>query len=107
MYCVATNLETVKTTPVPLGGNSCEQMKKAAAMGYHAIEIHVPDVSVLDIPALLQTMKETNMRVSTLGTGTIYGKFGLHLCDDNAENQEKLYQMVFCCVVRKHLTFGN
>lgn len=94
MYCVATNLKIASKTPVPLGGDSCEQMKKAAAMGYHAIEIHVPDVSVLDIDALRATMKETGMRVSTLGTGTIYGKFGLHLCDENEENQERLYQMV-------------
>ena len=93
-YCVATNLAVSPTTPVPLGGDPCRMLKKAGEMGYHAIEIHVPDVSVLDIPAIRRAMEETGVSVSTLGTGTIYGKYGLHLCDENEENQERLYGMV-------------
>lgn len=49
-YCVAANMAGSPTTPVPLSGDFCEQMRKAHEMGYDAIEIHVPDVSVLDIP---------------------------------------------------------
>lgn len=64
------------TTPVPLSGDFCEQMRKAHEMGYDAIEIHVPDVSVLDIPAIQACMRETGMEVATLGTGTIYGRYG-------------------------------
>ena len=93
-YCVATNLAVSPTTPVPLGGDPCGMLKKAGEMGYHAIEIHVPDVSVLDIPAIRREMEETGVSVSTLGTGTIYGKYGLHLCDENMENQERLFDMV-------------
>ena len=42
-YCVAANMAGSPTTPVPLSGDFCEQMRKAHEMGYDAIEIHVPD----------------------------------------------------------------
>ena len=93
-YCIATNQAAKSTAPVAMGGDFCEMLHKAKEMGYHAIEIHVPDVSVLDVKRIKETMKETGVFVSTLGTGTIFSKFGLHLCDDNAENQEKLFNMV-------------
>ena len=66
-YCVAANMAGSPTTPVPLSGDFCEQMRKAHEMGYDAIEIHVPDVSVLDIPAIQACMRETGMEVATLG----------------------------------------
>ena len=93
-YCIATNQAVKTTAPVAMGGDFCEMLHKAKEMGYHAIEIHVPDVSVLDVTKIKATMEETGMFVSTLGTGTIFSKFGLHLCDDNVENQEKLFGMV-------------
>ncbi len=97
-YCVATNPAGNPGTPVPLSGDFCEQMEKAHAMGYHAIEIHVPDIVMLDIPAIQATMARTGMAVATLGTGTIYGKYGLHLCDENPGNQDRLFGMV-CCFI--------
>lgn len=63
-------------------------------MGYDAIEIHVPDVSVLDIPAIQACMRETGMEVATLGTGTIYGRYGLHLCDADEQRQQELFERV-------------
>ena len=39
-YCVAANMAGSPTTPVPLSGDFCEQMRKAHEMGYDAIEIH-------------------------------------------------------------------
>jgi len=93
-YCCASNPACNPNAPVPLSGDFCLQLEKAKEMGYHAIEIHVPDVALLDIPALRDAMARTGMEIATLGTGTIYGKYGLHLCDDDPQNQEKLYEMV-------------
>ena len=93
-YCVAANMAGSPTTPVPLSGDFCEQMRKAHEMGYDAIEIHVPDVSVLDIPAIQACMRETGMEVATLGTGTIYGRYGLHLCDADEQRQQELFERV-------------
>ena len=93
-YCVASNLTGSSTTPVPLNGDFCGNLERAKIMGYDAIEIHVPDVRVLDVPRLLETMERTQMAVATLGTGTIYGKYGLHLCDESEENQQRLFEMV-------------
>ena len=94
-YCVAANMAGSPTTPVPLSGDFCEQMRKAHEMGYDAIEIHVPDVSVLDIPAIQACMRETGMEVATLGTGTIYGRYGLHLCDADEQRQQELFERVY------------
>lgn len=93
-YCVAANMAGSPTTPVPLSGDFCEQMRKAHEMGYDAIEIHVLDVSVLDIPAIQACMRETGMEVATLGTGTIYGRYGLHLCDADEQRQQELFERV-------------
>lgn len=93
-YCMASNAAVSSTTPVPIGGDFCEILRKAGSLGLHAIEIHVPDVSVLDLPALKKAMAETGVAVATLGTGTIYGKYGLHLCDENEANQERIVSMV-------------
>ena len=90
-YCVAANMAGSPTTPVPLSGDFCEQMRKAHEMGYDAIEIHVPDVSVLDIPAIQACMRETGMEVATLGTGTgvrVYRLCGAAECaGDNRQHQ--------------------
>lgn len=93
-YCVAANMVGSPTTPVPLSGDFCEQMRKAHKMGYDAIEIHVPDVSVLDVPTIRACMQETSMEVATLGTGTIYGRYGLHLCDEDEQRQQELFERV-------------
>lgn len=93
-YCCASNPVCNPAAPVPLSGDFCLQLRKAKEMGYHAIEIHVPEVDLIDIPALRQEMERTGMEISTLGTGTIYGKYGLHLCDENLENQERIFSMV-------------
>lgn len=93
-YCIASNAATNSSVPVPLSGDFCENLRSARALGYHAIEIHLPDTGALDIPALRRTMEETGMSIATLGTGTIYGRYGLHLCDADAANQERLFGMV-------------
>lgn len=93
-YSVATNQAVIRTAPVAMGGDFCQMLHKAGEMGYHAIEIHVPDTAVLDILRIKEAMEETGVFVSTLGTGTIFSKFGLHLCDDDAQKQEKLFHMV-------------
>lgn len=93
-YCVAANMAGSPTTPVPLSGDFCEQMRKAHEMGYDAIEIHVPDVSVLDIPAIQACMRETGMEVATLGTARSTADMGLHLCDADEQRQQELFERV-------------
>ena len=93
-YCIATNTVSVPTVPVALSGDFCENLRLAAQYGYQAIEIHTPDVSLLDINGLLRTMKETHMEIATLGTGPIFGRYGLHLCDEDPYRQNLLFEKV-------------
>ena len=111
-YCVASNPKTVTTVPVPLSGDFCDNLQKAKTMGYDAIEIHVPDVNQLDTDAICNAMESGGMRVATLGTGTIYGKYGLHLCDADTKQQQRLFAMVqefIDCAAKLHarVTIGS
>lgn len=93
-FCVAIGTALVETTPVPLGGNLIEQMNIASSIGYDAVELHIPMPNVLDIPALLKTKKELGLSIATLGTGSIFGKFGFSLLEKDDLKREMLVGMI-------------
>ena len=93
-YCIAIGQTTSPTTPLLLEGDFVKSMETARELGYHAVEIHVPDPEVLDPQKIKEACDHLGMFVATLGTGQIYGKYGLHLMDENEENQAKLRKMV-------------
>ena len=93
-YCIATGKTTDWNTPLLIGGELVDNINQAADLGYDAIEIHTPDIDILDADAVNAALKARNMFVATLGTGMIYGKYGLYLMDENEENVAKLIGMV-------------
>lgn len=93
-FGIASNPVSDRAVPVAMSGDFCDVLRDAGEMGYDVIEIHVPDVSALDIPRIREAMKRTGVGVATLGTGTIYGTTGLHLCDGSEENRERLHGML-------------
>ncbi len=93
-FCIAVSARTSPTVPVPLGGDFAERMEYAGKLGYDAIEIHVPDCAQLDVPGLLRTRARLGVAVATLGTGTIYGSYGLSLVDPDAARRRALVERV-------------
>lgn len=93
-YCVAIGQTSSPTAPLPLAGDFVETMRKAKAMGFDAVEIHTPEPDALDTEKLCAACRELDMTIATLGTGMIYGKYGLYLMDENEDNQEKIVAMV-------------
>lgn len=93
-YCIAVGKTTSSTTPLPLAGDFVACIRRAHDMGYDAVEIHTPDPDTLDVHALQSVCAELNMFIATLGTGMIYGKYGLHLMDEDEERQKTIVSMV-------------
>ena len=93
-YCMAIGAVTSPTTPLLLGGDFTENMKTAQSLGFDAVEIHTPEPGALDIPAICKACRSLNISIATIGTGQIYGKYGLHLMDTCESNQKRLVDMV-------------
>lgn len=93
-YSIACGLVTGPTTPLLFGGDFCSSIRKAHELGFDAIEIHIPEIDDLDISSIKKECSDNNVFVSTLGTGTIYGKYGLYLMDQNEERRDNLITRV-------------
>lgn len=93
-FCIAIGETTSKTTPLLLAGDFVETMERAKGFGYDAVEIHTPDPEKLDGERIKAACERLDMFIATLGTGAIYGKYGLYLMDESRENCEKLIEMV-------------
>lgn len=94
IYSIAISETINPTAPVPLTGNLYDQMRIASSLGYHGVEIHTPSVDILDIDRICSLAKELGLQITTLGTGTIYGKFGLSLTDPDFLKRQLLITMV-------------
>jgi len=63
-----------KNAPIIFRGDYSEEIVRAAAMGYKAVELHIRDPKAVDRKAILRNLEETGMEVSTIGTGQAYGE---------------------------------
>ncbi|MEA4911857.1 MAG: sugar phosphate isomerase/epimerase family protein [Oscillospiraceae bacterium] len=93
-YCVAIGQTTSPSTPLLLDGDFVNSMRTAASLGYGAVEIHTPEPQSLDIGALRAACDSLGLCIATLGTGQIYGKYGLYLMDPDEQRQRRIVDMV-------------
>lgn len=93
-YSVACGAVTSERTPLLFGGDFCSSIKKAHTYGFDAIEIHTPDIEELDVQAIRKACRDNSVFISTLGTGTIYGKYGLYLMDQDEDRRNNLVERV-------------
>lgn len=93
-YCIAIGKETSPSTPLLLAGDFVRNMEIAKELGYDGVEIHTPNPEELDIDRINEARKRLDMFVATIGTGMIYGKYGLHLMDENQDNCVRLMGML-------------
>ena len=93
-YCIAIGKTTGPKTPLLLSGDFKSSMRLAKQIGFDAVEIHTPDPEELNIRELLDVCRELDIFVATLGTGMIYGRYGLYLMDPDETRRERLVEMV-------------
>ncbi len=94
MFSVACGEVKNPSSPLVFSGNFCSSIVKAKKYGFDAIEIHTPDIENLDVESVIATCKCENMKISTIGTGAIYGKYGLSLMDQEIDKHERIINMV-------------
>ncbi|NLU10661.1 MAG: sugar phosphate isomerase/epimerase [Tepidanaerobacter acetatoxydans] len=87
--------EASKNAPIVLRGSYTENIKKAAKMGYDAVEIHVNDPNTLDIGEIQKACEENNIVVSTIGTGMGYGMDGLSFTDPDGTVRDMAVKRIF------------
>jgi sugar phosphate isomerase/epimerase len=71
------------TAPILLQGGICENLKKAHALGYSAIEVHTRENVEIDFQEILSTCGELDMKIATIVTGRIFTQGKLSLIDDD------------------------
>lgn len=111
-FCLAIGKTTSMWTPLLYAGSFVDNMAHAKELGYDGVEIHVPSTKELDVQALNEACEKYNMFIATLGTGTIYGTYGLHLMDENEDNCQRLIGMVkefidVAALLKSKVTIGS
>ena len=83
-----------KNAPVPLTGDIEEQIKYAASLGFSGVEIHTPSPERIDANRIRTLCKELGITITTIGTGSIFGKFNLSIADPDPVRREVLYGLL-------------
>lgn len=78
-----------KTAPILLTGDICDCLKKAAALGFDAIEYHTRETAEFDYEKILATMEETGCRVSMIVTGRLFTEGGYSLTSPDPEKERR------------------
>jgi sugar phosphate isomerase/epimerase len=78
----STAQEAPETAPILLKGDICSNLIKAAELGYQAIEVHMRETTVLDLPAIRKTMKQTGVSICNIVTGRLNTEGKVNLIDD-------------------------
>ena len=74
--------EAPHTAPILLHGGVCSNLRKAAKLGYDAIEVHTREDAELDYYAIEQTVQECGAKVCMIITGRLNTEGKCSLIDD-------------------------
>lgn len=72
--------------PILFRGDIEKSLVNAKAMGYEALEIHVPDIWNFDAAALVEKCRSLGMGISSLVSGQLNVRMGLSLSHDDPDN---------------------
>lgn len=68
--------------PILLRGNICENLRKAAKLGYDGLEVHTRETAEVDINRIKATCEETGVKIASLVTGRLNTEGKCNLMDD-------------------------
>ena len=71
--------EASPLAPFVLRGPFTEAIREAAVIGYDAVELHLPDPGEINAGEILSVCRETNLRISSIGTGLAFLRDGITL----------------------------
>ena len=71
--------EASPLAPFVLCGPFDEKIREAAAIGFDAVELHLPDPDEVNPDEILAVCRETGLRISSIGTGLAFLRDGITL----------------------------
>ena len=71
--------EAAAQAPLVLRGNYTDSIRKAAEIGYDAVELHVADPAEVDVGEIRAACEATGVGLSSIGTGLAFVRDGLSL----------------------------
>jgi 5-keto-L-gluconate epimerase len=77
--------EAAAQAPLVLRGNYTNSIRKAAQIGYDAVELHVADPAELDVREVHAACDATGVGMSSIGTGLAWVRDGLSLTSRDPE----------------------
>ena len=81
VFSIAVSEIINKNAPVPLTGDVEEQIRYAASLGFGGVEIHTPSPEQVGADRIITLCRELGIAVTTIGTGSIFGKFNLSIAE--------------------------
>jgi sugar phosphate isomerase/epimerase len=70
------------TAPILLRGDICDNLAKAASLGFQAIEVHMRETTRLDLPLIRSTILATGVSICNIVTGRLNTEGKVNLIDD-------------------------
>ncbi len=81
-YALSSAAEAPLDSVILLKGSICENLKKAADLGYQGIEVHMRPDDEVDVEAVLEAEKTYGTKVAMIITGRLNTEAGCSLIDD-------------------------
>jgi Sugar phosphate isomerases/epimerases len=75
--------------PILFRGEMGKSLRDAKAIGYEALEVHVPDIWKFDAAALAKSCRTAGMGIASLVSGQLNVRMGLSLSHDDPDNVAK------------------
>ena len=88
--------------PFVLRGDYEDSIKKAAELGFDAVEMHIRDPKTIDVESVIDACYENNINVSSIGTGLGYGLDGLSLTSPDDAIRHAAVQRI-----KDHISLGK
>ena len=85
MIIAATATEERKGTFLTYHGPFEESIPRMAACGYEAAELHILDSAEIDRKKLWEILRQNHIRLTSVGTGSVYGQRHYNLVDSRRE----------------------
>ncbi len=81
-YSISTADMAPPTAPILLTGTVTDNLRRAAQLGYQAIEVHTRDDAAIDVPEVLDVCAEARIAISAIVTGRLNTEGGCSLISD-------------------------
>lgn len=81
----ATEMEIRPTAPIVYRGPFEDTLPRIRALGYDGVEAHIHDSAGLDRVRLQRLLRENHLGLTSIGTGSAYGKEGLFLASPDGD----------------------